>query len=167
MRSWCLWQPPLCQVYRRICLHTHTQARVCSLAHTHAQACTLTYADLLSPLPFLRAQGGPRRLKRDSRKSFICLCCLIKSLFCQFCFTVDVPGPVYFSIASLRSEMGLLDTRKKVLWLTQRLDASSCSPQPAPQNKVWLHLFTVSVRARAAALLARLPPTRPLSLALF
>lgn len=27
IQSWCLWQPPLCQVYRRICLHAH--------AHTH------------------------------------------------------------------------------------------------------------------------------------
>lgn len=113
---------------------THKRARACLHTHTHAQACTLTYADLLSPLPFLRAQGGLCRLKRDSRKSFICLCCLIKSLFCQFCFTVDVLGPVYFSIASLRSEMGLLDTRKKVLWLTQRLDASSCSGATGPSK---------------------------------
>lgn len=120
MQSWCLWQPPLCQVYRRICLHTHTHThtRMCAIArtHTHTRTGLHTYIcrfALTSPIP--SCPGRTTCLKRDSRKSFICLYCFIKLLFCQSCFTVDVPGPVYFSIASLGSEMGPLDTRKASL----------------------------------------------------
>lgn len=69
--------------------HTHTRTHTCTSLHTYICRFALT--------PFLSCMPREDYLfKTWFKKSFICLYCLIKSLFCECCFTVDVLACLFF-----------------------------------------------------------------------